>query len=146
MERTHALPFIRGAGYMSRERGWESELLHAQQVCGRKTFSMQWVPELLLVAWLLVWLPVPVLCLPMQMAGEMNAFDASVHVWVRGLQTTREGSLLAGSGLLGERVRWLPWFLAVFPHKNNSQNTHWFGVVFHHENKSRKPKKYVGSS
>jgi hypothetical protein len=40
----------RGAGYMSRERVRESELLHAKQVCGRITFSMRQVLVLLLVA------------------------------------------------------------------------------------------------
>jgi hypothetical protein len=50
-----------------REREREVESVHAQQVCGS---SMRWVPILLLTTRLLMWLSVPVLCLPMQVEEQ----------------------------------------------------------------------------
>jgi hypothetical protein len=118
----------RGAGYIivmvqarEREREKESECTWSKRGVREELFTH--VAGLIVpisCCCCCVWLPVLVMPLPTQVVEAMNAFDNWYMHGQWGFKTTREDNQLVGSGLAGVYVRWWPWFLVVFPHRNKS--------------------------
>jgi hypothetical protein len=70
----------KGAGYMSRERV-SSCMLNR---CAEENLFHAVGPSITVGCMIACVLVCPVLCLPMQVAGAMNVFDALVHACVKG--------------------------------------------------------------